>query len=212
VVLVAGGGIGITQLVRNQQDASPSSVAADSAGTSAGSTTAGTSGGSGVPAAPESVAPSLGSTLGGIESALPAFTTAGFAQQAASFESSAATFDTLKNGTEYSQKDATRGATGGTSGSTGSSTGRVPDVHAAPTPTPTKALALPGSAAGLGAASSPLPQACPGPDLPETTSVQITFDGAPAVLVQHTAQGGSQVVQAWSCDGSAELATTSVRR
>ncbi|MCW2784636.1 MAG: hypothetical protein JWP74_1153 [Marmoricola sp.] len=192
VVLVAGGGVGITQLVRSHDSNTADSLATSP---SAGR----------VPSAqPPALASTPGAGTNGSTaptSALPVFTTAGFARQAAAFEDAPTGYSSLLNGAENSQKDAT--------GSTGGDTVRSPDAGPAPNPTQHVPPATTGTEAELGSASGPL---CVGPDLPETTSVPITFDGAPAVLVQHRAQGGSRVVQAWSCDGSTELATTSVPR
>lgn len=53
---------------------------------------------------------------------------------------------------------------------------------------------------------------CPGPSLPDTTSVPILLDGHAAVLVLHPVVDGTQQVDAWSCDGSTEFTTATVTR
>jgi hypothetical protein len=59
-----------------------------------------------------------------------------------------------------------------------------------------------------GAAAAP----CTGPLHPHGATYPITLDGGPAVLVVHPAHAGRRLVQAWSCDGSAVLASARVRR
>lgn len=55
-------------------------------------------------------------------------------------------------------------------------------------------------------------EACPGPTIAGSTSYPILLDGQSAVLVLHEVVDGTQEVDAWSCDGATELATTTVAR
>ena len=53
---------------------------------------------------------------------------------------------------------------------------------------------------------------CSTPALPDTESIQITLDGQRAVLVLHPVSEGRQLIEAWSCDGTATLASATVTR
>lgn len=53
---------------------------------------------------------------------------------------------------------------------------------------------------------------CAGPGLAGTRTTTVLLDGRPAALVMHPVSAGEQRVDAWSCDGSRRLASTTVRR
>lgn len=53
---------------------------------------------------------------------------------------------------------------------------------------------------------------CAGPGLAGTRTTTVLLDGRPAALVMHPVRAGEQRVDAWSCDGSKRLASTTVRR
>jgi hypothetical protein len=174
VVVVGAGGAGIAQLT--QDGANDAAKSADSAASSATGDTL-TNG----PAAPQETAASPApsaqppvSALKGV--ALPRFTTARFARQAATFDP--ATLDFTTNGTADKAYEA---STPGESDAPSDSIGRAPSR-------------------------------CAGPSLPDTTTVPILLDGHRAVLVLHKVVDGTQEVDAWSCDGTTELTTTTVTR
>jgi hypothetical protein len=51
---------------------------------------------------------------------------------------------------------------------------------------------------------------CTGPDVPDAVTLPASLDGALVVLVFHPPTADSQVVEAWSCDGSSLLAAATV--
>ncbi|MCW2856200.1 MAG: hypothetical protein JWR52_1815 [Marmoricola sp.] len=121
-----------------------------------------------------------------------AFTTAGFARQAATFVSTNATY-------------ATAGGAAASSGSGSAGTGSGTSASGAPSPpSPYPAAAAPPVATPKAAAT------CVTPTVAAAEIVPITLDGQPATLVLHPVSGGSQLVEAWSCDGTHVLAHTTV--
>jgi hypothetical protein len=53
-------------------------------------------------------------------------------------------------------------------------------------------------------------RSCAGPALPGTRSIPIILDGHPAALVVHPVSAGRELVEAWSCDGTERLASTTL--
>jgi hypothetical protein len=75
--------------------------------------------------------------------------------------------------------------------------GQLDSAKAAPSPSATPSVS----------AETP---ACPGPTQAGTVGAVVRLDGQAAALVVHPPQGGSRLVQAWSCDGSTLLASARV--
>ncbi|MCW2753826.1 MAG: hypothetical protein JWQ32_1237 [Marmoricola sp.] len=119
------------------------------------------------------------------------FTTTGFARQAAVFVSANATY-AAAGGAAASSGSGSAGASSGTTAS------GVPSPPS-PYPAPAAPVATPKSAA-----------TCVTPVVSAAEIVPITLDGQPATLVLHPVSGGSQLVEAWSCDGTHVLAHTTV--
>lgn len=177
VVVIGAGGAGIAQLAQHG-DSGDKTAAADSSATDSGgaSTLA--------PAAPETVsgnAPAPSPTTTGLipldGAAVPQFTTARFAEQAAAYGRQIDSF----------QADGLTNSDGSRSPSTDS-----PDL--------------------LRSQAAKEARACSGPSIPDSQSVPILLDDEPAVLVVHPATDGTQEIDAWSCDGTKMLTTTTVTR
>ncbi|MFL6155669.1 MAG: hypothetical protein ACJ72D_06260 [Marmoricola sp.] len=194
---VGAGGVGIAQVVKHS-DGSGSSASADSAAKSS------------TPGAADSGTASAGGTGGGVPapasgdfdsafSGLPQLTTADFSGDVARL-----------------------------TGDTRAPVYGLPvDPQATTAPEP-QAVSPEGAPTGPGdplgdAATADLPrtttnqlkaarQACAGPDVAGADVQPVLLDGQPAALVVHPESGGTQLVEAWSCDGSQVLATTSLKR
>ena len=55
------------------------------------------------------------------------------------------------------------------------------------------------------------PATCPGPAVSDGSSLSlVSLDGKPAALVVHPPRKGKRLVEAWSCDGTHRLASTTV--
>jgi hypothetical protein len=150
---------------------------------SAGSATDSDAGSAGLPSAPEVNAETPGSVAA--TKGAPAQLADVPAFTTARFAEQAAQLDTAT--LDFAQDESTDQAYG--------SATRSPALTSSPTP-------LTGSFATL----------CSTPALPDTESIQITLDGHRAVLVLHPVTDGTQLIEAWSCDGKSALASTTVTR
>lgn len=208
VVVVGAGGVGLAQVLSTQNgsdlgtaESADAPVVADGFG----------------PAAPEAEAPrdqafddqdglvALTKRLSNTKT-VPRFTTTGFAREAAAFSSQDLAL-----------------AWGGTLGSTADRDEVTENSPRTPTsPSPTTELQR-GSGGGTAGGSSPAtgsPQtgytaakaACPGPVRTEATVLPVLYDGRPAALAVYPVTDGTQLVEAWSCDGTTLLASTVVPR
>ena len=60
-------------------------------------------------------------------------------------------------------------------------------------------------------ATAAVPATCPGPAVTDGSSLSlVSLDGKPAALVVHPPRKGKRLVEAWSCDGTHRLASTTV--
>lgn len=63
----------------------------------------------------------------------------------------------------------------------------------------------------LPAAADTAAPACTGPSVTDGATVTpVSLDAAPAALVVHPGKGGKRLVEAWSCDGTRRLASTTI--
>lgn len=211
VVVVGAGGVGLAQVL-STQSASDDMVTAESADAPDVADEFG-------PAAPEAEAP-RDQALNGFDGlndltarlsnskAVPRFTTAGFAREAAAFSGRdlALTWGYILDST--AERD---------EGTTAS-----PPRPASPTATAkSEATSGSGTAGGLSAARPATPDprsgyfaakaACPGPVGTEATLVPILYDGRPASLAVYPVTDGTQLYEAWSCDGRILLASARVQ-
>ncbi|MFL6060334.1 MAG: hypothetical protein ACJ72E_03810 [Marmoricola sp.] len=211
VVVLGGAGVGLTQVLGNKSN---DSLAHRAAGDSAGTALAATPGTDFVPSQPRSSVGAdelkgLDNLALGYAARLPAFTTAGFATQAAQYVTAIAP----QNGSLDDRADA-----GGQAASAPAAP-PAPTASGNPTPAPgalSGQAPPPGStlerttrsqAASKAACTPPADSSSTG-----STTTPITFDRRPATLVVHPAVSGNQLVQAWSCDGSTVLATAVLAR
>jgi hypothetical protein len=68
-----------------------------------------------------------------------------------------------------------------------------------------------GTPAPANASGAAAGAACAGPPLTDgATSTPVSLDSKPAALVVHPTTGGKRLVEAWSCDGTHRLASTTV--
>jgi len=206
VVVVGAGGVGLAQVL-STQSASDDMATAESADTPAVADEFG-------PTAPEAEAP-RDQALDNLDrltdltaqlsksKAVPRFTTAGFAREAAAF-----------SGRDLAL---TWGYTLFSPASGDNDTKKSPRTSPSPTTTTRSEMASGGSAAA--GPSIPDPQAyyraakaaCPGPVGTEATLVPILYDGQPASLAVYPVTDGTRLYEAWSCDGRTMLASARVQ-
>jgi hypothetical protein len=110
----------------------------------------------------------------------------------------------------------------GTFDSSGTAVGRrAVDLHAATFTRDVRALLVrtpalraPARVHGQLSAQSPTPTSgsvCAGPSTTDGSSTTVVrLDAAPAALVVHPAGKGKQLIEAWSCDGTRRLASTTI--
>jgi hypothetical protein len=191
IVVVGGGGVGIAQLAGSgtggsADKAAGRSVAADEDGSGT------TSGSAPQPADPES-APQVS---GLAAKALPHLTTARFGQGVSRLmRTSYGTLDTRSPQPTTPQTDAPKALDNLAQGYL---------VPAAPPVTATPPSAATGDYLDRGAL------ACAGPDVPDAVVWPASLDGALVALVFRPPTADAQVVEAWSCDGAALLASVTV--
>lgn len=207
VVVVGAGGVGLAQVL-STQSASDDMVTAESADAPDVADEFG-------PTAPGAEAP-RDQSLNGLDGlvdlttrlsntkAVPRFTTAGFAREAAAFSDRdlALTWgDAFLDSTSEGVED------------TDDST----PTPAKPSPTKKAETASGGSAAAVPGPARPqvgyftAKAACPGPVGTEATLVPILYDGRPASLAVYPVTDGTQLFEAWSCDGRTMLASARVQ-
>lgn len=213
VVVVGAGGIGLSQVLETRS--SDDMATADSAESAGGDDF----GAIDPESAPAPAAPrdqDLNGLTDGEEltrlmartQAVPRFTTAAFATQVAAF-----------SGRNLALPWST---TANESGSPISGDGVVKDnskdARSTPSPTgsPFKGTPLAGSSGSLPATRGSLSYsaakaACPGPIGTPATLVPILYDGQPASLAVHPPSDGTQLYEAWSCDGRTMLASAVVQ-
>ncbi|MFL6023826.1 MAG: hypothetical protein ACJ72O_10850, partial [Marmoricola sp.] len=210
VVAVTGGAaFGLNQVLNHA--GSDRSVTATSA------TKADSGGAEAQPQVPGATAPSDSDALTNLDGVLdsaaaakvPVLTTADFASQTADLSLPSNRLLSLmpKNAGQsyYSARQPSASPADGNNapGTTGSTANGLKSSSTPPRSAPEERAELARSAAK--ALSS-----CAGPKLDGTSSIPIVLDGDPAVLVVHPANAGSQLVEAWSCDGTQVLAFTTV--
>ncbi len=202
VIVVGAGGVGLSQVLSSQDAAESADAPAIADGFG--------------PAAPEAEAPrdqdlngpdrlaELTERLSNTQ-AVPRFTTTGFAREAAAFSGRDLA---LSWG---SGLDSTADEDEGTANS--------PRTPATPTPTKKAESSSGGLTSGQSGASTADPQtgyfaakaACPGPVGLGATLVPILYDGQPAALAVYPVTDGTQLYEAWSCDGRTMLASARVQ-
>lgn len=205
VIVVGAGGIGVSEVLRNTGN---DQGVADSASSFAESDDQGSVAEEGAPpsAAPLDRPYDFNGGAWVETAALPKFTAAGFAAEAAAFRYSLATALALDGVGPTPQTPAPTGA----------------DQDPPPTPDPdaTKGLTS-GGATDEGPQSSAERQrlaysaakaACPGPVGGGAILVPIQYDGQPASLAIYPATEDGRRYEAWSCDGTILLASTVVPR
>ncbi len=202
VIIVGAGGGGLAITLANQSSHGPASAGAqprDAHASERSPMAPQVNGLAPVPASPQmnSLNGQLDATAG---QPVGAFTTAGFARQAAAYASTTTFSYAPSQGNAGGSGAGTSTGSGSTAG-TGSGTAGGPATASPPTP------------ATIPQASSPKAStACVTPDVPGAQIVPITLDGARATLVLHPVAHGKQLVEAWSCDGTQVLAQTTVPR
>lgn len=208
VVVVGAGGVGLVQVLGTQNGADLAT--AESADAPAVDDGFG-------PAAPEAEAPrdqalddrdglaALTQRLTATK-AVPRFTTAGFAREAAAFSSRdlalpwGDTLDPTTGGEEVTENS--------------------PSSPTSPSPTTEPDRGSGGATAGGVSPSTASPQtgylaakaACPGPARPGATVLPVLYDGRPAALAVSPVTDRTQLFEAWSCDGTTLLASAVVPR
>jgi len=188
VVVVGGGGVGIAQLAGSGSGGSADSAGSRSVAADEGGSGSKTSGGVPQPAAPETVA-------GQVAKALPHLTTARFGQGVSRLmRTTYAALDTRAPKATTPQSDAPQDLDNLAEGYLAPS---APPVTAAPP------SALTGDYLDRA-------QTCVGPVAPDAVAVPASLDGALVALVFPPPTADAQVVEAWSCDGSSLLASTTV--
>lgn len=206
VVVLGGAAVGLTQVLGNRDDTRPDSAsAADSAGTASQPEAQ--------PAAPlPTRSPATepksldGLALGYSTDELPAFTTSGFSDEAASF---------VTGTTPVTGRLDDRSGTldNGNLAPPAPATATPPDAKGdLPRSTDAAGGGQAGGNAGTTRTQSLTGAGCTPPTDPGGTVTPIRFDGHLATLVVHPVVDGNQLVQAWSCDGSTVLATTVLAR
>lgn len=199
VLVVGGVSVGVSKVINSDTSSSSASTAAADNGAQAPK----------VGSAPGATS-DLAGTAGGTTTTgtgIPRFRTASFAQDAASY------LDVVQN----------RTLDLGASPSTGPPAADVPAPTAprSPASSPSERSGLSGQTDGLEShaqtesqmldpAKGYAAKVCPGPADPGGTVTRIELDGKPAVLVVHPPVDGHSLVEAWSCDGSAVLASASI--
>ncbi|RNL75407.1 hypothetical protein [Nocardioides marmorisolisilvae] len=204
VVIVAGAGaVGLGQVLDNTS--SNKSASADSANTSdAGGSAA-------VPTVPppgpvmspeDSVTEASGKSydFNAALRSVPVLTTDTFATQVSGIDFAQAARRGAKNLNRLYTLGSTPTTTDQASGDLEDTSGSVP------TPQSADANASKSTVLALARAAGQ----CAGPKIDGTKTYPIVLDNQPAVLVVHPANAGTQLVEAWACDGSKVLAFTTV--
>jgi hypothetical protein len=183
VVVVGGGAVGIANLPRS--GSGDSNASADSAGSRT------LDQGNAEKSAPQASSPS--GVPGAVAKALPRLTTARFGTGVSRLMR--ATYGTLD----------TRSPQGDTPQPPAASGDQLVQGHLAPLAPPVTATPTPAEGSLRDAAL-----ACPGPEAPDAVTWPARLDGALVALVFRPPTADAQVVEAWSCDGAALLASATV--
>lgn len=194
VVVLGAGGVGMTQVLRNDGDQSATVASAD----------AGVESPELAPGAPTSPAPSdldsksLGDGFARVS--LPQFTADGFAVEAAAFQTR---YRTKSSSLILDESRASAAPSTSPEGSPESSPGST-------TPAPLGSSAYSSKNQELLSALSAAKEVCPGPIGVGAALFAIQYDGLPTALAIYPAAADSQRFEVWSCDGQTLLATTVV--